>query len=305
MKDRITLPKQPITDIIPPMITPFKENGEMDYDAFVRNIEKWNNDQLGGYLVLGSNSETPYLNEEEKLKLIELTVQVAKDGMTILAGTGLESTGETIHLTNKAAKLGAHAALVLTPFYYGERMSDKALIHHFTTIADASDIPILIYNVPKFTHLNISADAVRVLSRHPNIVGMKDSKGDVAQLREFLAVVPTEFNLIAGSASIWYLSLSCGIQAGILALSNCTPESCAEIQSLFVAKKYAQAEELQSRMLSVNKATTTTYGVAGLKYAATLMGYEGGHVRSPLLEVDDVAKKDIRKILVSAGLLPD
>lgn len=293
-----------ISGILPPIITPFHKNGQVDYHAFVRNIEKWNKTPLGGYLVLGSNSEAAYLTEQEKLELIQLTVKTAGKGRFVLAGTGLESTRETTRLTNKAAELGARAALILTPCYYGVQMTDKALIRHFTQVADAADIPIFIYNVPKFTHLNISVEAVRVLSRHPNIIGMKDSRGDIPQLEAFLSAAPKEFNLIVGSAPILYPALALGIKAGILALANCAPAQCAEIQELYDKGEREKAKDLQARMLPINKAISDTYGIAGLKYASTLMGYEGGYVRSPLLPIDRDGETDIRQILERAGILP-
>ena len=289
--------------ILPPMLTPFLENGDTGYDAFVRNIERWNSTPLAGYLVLGSNSETPYLNQEEKLKLIELTVQTAAKERIVLAGTGLESTRETIQLTNKAAHLGAQAALVLTPSFYAGHMTDESLIKHFTAVADAADIPVLIYNVPKFTHVNISVNAVSVLSRHPNIIGMKDSLGDVAQLQAFKNAVPKEFNLIVGTASALYPALKLGIRAGILALANFAPNACVMIQRHFDAGEYPKAEELQSRIYPVNKAVTETFGVSGLKYASTLMGYDGGNPRSPLLPLTDKEKTSIQQILAEAGLM--
>ncbi len=292
-----------ITGILPPLITPFRENGDVDYDAFVWNLNRWNDDPLAGYLVLGSNSETAYLDEGEKLKLIGLTVKTAKKGRLIFAGTGVESTRETIRLTNKAARLGVQAALILTPSFYGGQMNDEALIKHFTSVADASDIPILIYNVPKFTHLNISIEAVRVLSHHPNIIGMKDSLGDVAQLQAFLRVVHSDFNLIVGNASSLYPALSLGIRAGILALANCAPKECVEIHRLFERGEHQKASELQTRMLAVNRAVTETYGVAGLKYASTLMGYQGGSVRSPLVPLNNEQKADLQRILRGGGLL--
>ena len=139
------------------MITPFKENGDVDYDSHIQNMERWNENQLAGYLVLGSTSEAAYLNETEKLKLIELTVKFAKKDRIILAGTGMESARETIRLTNKAADLGAQAALVLTPSYYHSKMNDEAQISFFTNVADNVKIPVLIYNVTAFTHINISS----------------------------------------------------------------------------------------------------------------------------------------------------
>jgi 4-hydroxy-2-oxoglutarate aldolase len=292
-----------IPGVLPPMITPFKESGDVDYDAFVRNIERWNNDPLVGYLVLGSNSETPYLSEEEKLKLIELAVQAAGKDRVVLAGTGLESTKETILLTNKAAKLGARAALVLTPFYYRDQMDDFALIRYFMSIAESSGIPILIYNVPKYTHLNISANAVKELSQHPNIVGMKDSLGDIEQLKAFTAVVPDIFNLIVGSGSAWYAALGLGVRGAILAVANCLPNACAEIQQLFDRKSHKKAEILQSRLSLVNSAATEAFGVVGLKYACTLMGYEAGFPRSPLVPLTDIQKASVRQALVVGGFL--
>ena len=192
-----------IRGAIPPMVTPFKANGDLDADAFVSNIEKWNKDKLAGYLVAGSNSETCYLSEDEKLELVKLTVDHAAKGRLIMAGSGLESARETIKLTNKCAKLGAHCALVLTPFYYGPSMDSKAMIRFFTEVANNSDIPILIYNVTKFTHVNIAADAVAELSRHKNIVGMKDSNGDVPQLATFLRVADPGFQVMTGTYGAW------------------------------------------------------------------------------------------------------
>jgi 4-hydroxy-2-oxoglutarate aldolase len=286
-----------ITGVIPPMITPFKENGDVDFDAFSFNIEKWNKDDLGGYLVLGSNSEAAYLSYDERLRLIELTVQTARKDRVVLAGTGLESSRETIRLTNDAAKRGVHAALVLTPSYYGDAMTDEALIRFFTEVAGKSDIPILIYNVPKFTHINISATALRELSRQPNIIGIKDSKADVIQLAEFSKVIPKDFNLMVGNVVAWLPALELGIKAGIHATANCAPNQCSAIQKYFEAGETAKAKQMQERVNPLNKAVTATYGIAGLKYSATLMGYKGGFVRSPLLPLKDSAKEEIRAIL--------
>ncbi len=186
------------------MLTPFREDEKVDYEMFVRNIKRWNKDDLGGYLVLGSNSEAAYLSEREKLNLIELTVKHGKRGRAVIAGTGLESAKETIRFTKKAAVLGIDAALVLTPSYYLDQMTDEALIAHFVSIADHSPIPILIYNVPKYTHLNISLNVLSRLSEHPNVVGMKDSKGDVEQVERFVKQGSKTFQVVVGSASVWY-----------------------------------------------------------------------------------------------------
>lgn len=294
-----------IRGVIPPMMTPFTEDQVVDYDKHVQNMERWNRDKLAGYLVLGSNSEAAYLSEEEKIRLIELTVEHAKKDRLILAGTGLESTVETIRLTNKAAELGAHVALLLTPFYYGGQMNDEALIKYFTNVADEAEIPILIYNVPKFTHINVSVKVVQELSQHPNIVGMKDSTGNVPQLASFLPVIAEGFNLMVGTVSSWFPALALGIKAGIFALANLAPNECAEIQETYEAGDLNTAREIYMRVFPVNMAVTAAYGVPGLKYASDLMGYQGGAVRSPLLPLKDEEKTAIRSILKAAGLWID
>jgi len=291
-----------IRGVIPPVLTPFKANGDVDYDAYCRNLEKWNSYPLAGYLVLGSNSESVYLSEEEKLELVDLTVKAAGQRL-VLAGTGLESTRETIKLTNKAARLGAHAALVLTPCYYGSRMNDAALIRHFTALADSAQIPIMMYNVPRFTHVNLSLKAVEELSRHPNIAGMKDSAGDVAQLVSFQRVIPAGFNLMVGTASVWYPALTLGLTAGIMALANCCPDECVQMQTFWENGRAPEAEALFRRLSPVNAAVTAIFGVAGLKFAAELLGYSAGHTRSPLQLLTAEEQSRMRQILSEAQLI--
>ena len=291
-----------IKGVLPPMITPFKENGDVDYNGFAANVQKWNNDKLAGYLVIGSNSETVYLTEEEKLELVKLTVENAAPDRVIMAGTGLESTRETIALTNKCAKLGAHSALVLTPFYYGNAMTTKALVKYFTTVADHSDIPILLYNVTKFTHVNLTADAIAELSRHPNIVGMKDSNGDVPQLATFLRVADPSFQVMTGTYGAWFPALTLGVEGIISAMANCCPNEITETMELFDAGKLDESRALYQRMFPVNAAVTGAFGVAGLKFATDYTGYVGGFVRSPLLDSTDEEKVKLTQILEKAGV---
>lgn len=295
--------KLQLKGVFPPMITPFKENGDVDYSAFVFNIEKWNQTNLAGYLVLGSNSETPYLSMEEKLELIRLTVANADRKKLILAGTGLESIRETVALTNQAAELGVQGALILTPCYYGGSMTSDALVDYFSQVADHVEIPVLIYNVPKFTHVNIGADAVARLAEHPNIIGMKDSAGDVQQLVAFRRVISEDFNLMVGTAGAWYPALTLGLRAGVHALANCCPSECVKIQELFEKGDLKASRELYQKVFPVNAAVTGTYGIAGLKYGCDLMGYRGGFVRKPLQQLPEEKKTSLRKIFEKAELI--
>lgn len=286
--------------VLPPMITPFKTNGDVDYDGFASNIRKWNGDKLTGYLVIGSNSETVYLSEEEKLELVRLTAENAAPGRLVMVGSGLESARETVTLTNKCAKLGAHCALILTPFYYGSSMTTKALIRYFSSVADSSEIPILLYNVTKYTHVNISAEAVAELSKHPNIVGMKDSNGDVPQLATFLRVADPSFQVLTGTFAAWYPALTLGITATISAMANCCPNEIAEVQELFDAGDWEGARLVYQRMFPVNAAVTGTFGISGLKFAVGYSGYTGGSVRNPLIDSSNEDKVKLTAILEKA-----
>ena len=293
-----------IHGVIPPMVTPFKADGELDQKSFVSNIEKWNKDRLTGYLVIGSNSETVYLGEDEKLELVKLTVEHAKKDRLIIVGSSQESARETIKLTNKCAKLGAHCALILTPFYYGSSMDSKAMIRFFTEVADHSDIPILIYNVTKFTHINIGADAIAELSRHKNITGMKDSNGDVPQLANFLRVADPSFQIMTGTYGAWYPAMTMGINAIISAMANCCPNEIAETQDLYEEGKLKESFALYQRFFPVNAAVTGGFGIAGLKYACDYLGYSGGHVRNPLADSTEAQKEQLRAIIDKALLKP-
>ena len=284
--------------LFPPMITPFTKEGEVDYTAFCENVEHWNQDDLAGYLVNGSNGETAYLTEAEKIEVVKLTVKYTKPGRIVLAGTGLESLSETIRFTNLCASLGAQYALVLTPSYYSDSMTSAAFIDFFSRVADKADIPILLYNVPKFTHVNIKADAVAALAQHPNIIGMKDSTGDVPQLATFKRVTANQdFEIFVGTASAWYPALAIGVNAGVHAVSNCAPNATAAVQTAFKAGDHEKAIAVYQAVFPLNAAVTGTYGIAGLKYACDVLGYKGGEVRCPLQPLNDSNRADIKRVI--------
>jgi 4-hydroxy-2-oxoglutarate aldolase len=291
-----------LNGIFPPVTTPFIED-KVAYDKLVANVEKYGRTGLKGIVVLGSNGEYVNLSEEEKRKVVETVVQSTPDHMAVIVGTGCESTRETLRLTADCAALGAHAALVVTPHYFGGKMSDTALIKHFTTVADSSPIPILLYNVPQFTHVNLTVNVVADLSGHPNIIGVKDSTGNVIQLGEFLHQVDTDFSILVGTASALYGALTMGCVGGVLALANVTPETCVNIHGLIQEGDFKAALQIQLKMIPVNKAITTVYGIAGLKTALDLLGYFGGEPRAPLLPSSDEEKAAIENILNQAGLL--
>lgn len=293
--------KTNLSGIYPPIVTPFLKE-EVSFEYLTDNIEKLNQSGIKGVVVLGSNGENVFLSAEEKIDVVKTVIKAAAKDLQIIAGTGCESARETISLTNKIAEIGAHMALIVTPSYYGSKMNDEALINYYSAVADKSEIPILLYNVPKFTGVNISESVVSILSKHPNIVGMKDSSGNVNQLGQYLNCVDSDFNVLVGTAGALLGALALGCKGGILALANIVPEKCVEIYQFVQEGKIKEARDLQLKMIPVNYAITARYGISGLKYAMDLLGYKGGEVRSPLLPTKPEEQKLIRKILLDAKL---
>ena len=181
------------------MVTPFDETGMVRYDAFERNVEEYLKAGLEGYLVLGSNGESVYLEHSEKLKLIEAARKRIPSSMTLLAGTGVESTRATIELTKQAAERGVDAVLVKNPFYFKSQMTFDVYLNHYTAVAEASPVPVIIYNVPVFTGVPLQSRLVIELAKHPNICGLKDSSGDVKLISEVVWNTD-KFPVLAGAA---------------------------------------------------------------------------------------------------------
>jgi 4-hydroxy-2-oxoglutarate aldolase len=289
--------------VFPPIPTPFDKDGEVHHRALIENLERWNEYDLAGYVVLGSNGEGVYLDAQEKVPVWETARRAISPGKLLIAGTGCESTRGTIALTREAAQAGADAALVVTPHYYGAKMTPDSLVHHYEAVADASPIPILIYNVPKFTNVNVSAATIARAARHPNIVGVKDTSGNITQLADTVRLAGPGFQVLAGAAGFFFAGLAVGAVGGILALANIAPARAIELYRLFQAGRWDEAGELQRQVIPVNAAVTSGYGIAGLKAALDMLGYYGGPVRSPLLDLSDSERQAVREVLVEGGIL--
>jgi 4-hydroxy-2-oxoglutarate aldolase len=288
--------------IFSPITTPFID-GAVAYEKLALNVKNWSKTGLKGFVVLGSNGEYPYLRIEEKRKVVRTVIESAFRESFIIVGTGCESTMETVELTNECAGLGADAALVVTPHYYGGKMDEAALMNHYTVVAEESEIPILLYNVTKFTQVDLPTDVVLRLSEHPNIIGIKDSNGNVSKLGEYLNGVDEHFQVLVGTAGALLGALNLGCAGGILALANVAPESCVEIFEGVRQGDLSTARDLQRKMIPVNKAVTATYGIPGLKAAMDMVGYFGGEPRLPLLPSTEKERLEIREILMQAGLI--
>ena len=232
---------------------------------------------------MGSNGEFALLDLDEKMFLIEFVRQHTDASKNIIAGTGCQSTKETIRLTEHAASVGADAALVITPSFYKGSMTEAALERFFLDVAEAAPIPIMLYNMPRNTGLNMSAQLMVKLAQHPNIVGVKDSSGNIVQIAEVIAQTPPDFAVFAGSGSFLYPTLALGGVGGTLAVANILPETCVSLYEAVQAGDHQTAKELQQRLLAPNAAVTSRWGIAGLKAALDLLGYKGGVPRRPLL----------------------
>lgn len=282
--------------IYPPLVTPFK-NEMFDSGAYRSNIEQLNETRLAGYVVLGSNGESVYLDDRESIDVIETAAAARAPGKALVVGTGRESTRATIEFTNRAAAAGAEAALVVPPSYYRGSMTAAVLDAHYRAVADATDIPILLYHVPKFAPIVFEAEMVLSLSEHPRIVGMKDTSQDMVFLTRCLADCPDDFLIYIGTANILLAGLALGAAGGVLALANIAAEECISLCDLFQQGNIAAARALQQKLLPVNQAITAEYGISGLKYAHDLLGMAGGGARRPLQPLAEEDREALQSIL--------
>ena len=279
------------------MVTPFDQSGAIRYDFFEHNIEKYLEAGIEGYLVLGSNGESVYLEHSEKLKLIETARKRIPSSMTLLAGTGVESTQGTITLTKEAADLGADAVLVKNPFYFKSQMTFDVYMAHYTAIADASPIPVVIYNVPVFTGVPLQSKLVIELSRHPNIRGLKDSSGDAKLISEVgWNTDAAKFGILAGAAPTLFPAMVAGARGGIIAIACAAPKPALALYRAFVAGDYKRAGEIQRIIAPPAGAVTERYGIAGLKAAMELEGLQSGLPRGPLLPLKAEQREDLGQI---------
>ncbi len=288
--------------VFPPISTPFTDD-EVAHDKLAENIARWNRTGLAGYVVLGSNGENVYLSEEEKKGVIRTAREAIPSGKSLIVGTGRESTRLTIESTRRAADLGADGALVVTPSYYKGQMTTEALYRHYVSVADASSIPILVYNVPKFTGLNIAPALAARLGEHPQIAGMKDSAGNIGQLIEIIRLAAADFEVLVGNAPTYFSALGVGAVGAVLALANVAPRECVAIKELFDRGELDEARALHFRLMPVGRAVTSQFGIGGLKAALDLLGYYGGQPRPPLFYPNSEEVEEIRGILRRAELL--
>lgn len=282
--------------IFPPITTPFQYDGSLYKAKVFHNVEKWNKTSLAGYVVCGSTGESVMLTPEEKFQMWEWVAEAAAPEKLLLAGTGVESVRETVWLTNRAAEMGYKAAMVRTPHYYKNLLNrDDAQMLYFRSVADQSKIPLMIYNWPQTTGIDISADAVAALSEHPNIIAIKESSGNLEKVMQLIRVVKPGFQVLVGSAPTLWPSFVVGATGAVLAFANAAPYACITIWEAHRTREQEAAKDWQNRIARAAQLVTVKYGVPGLKYAMELNGYYGGPPRLPLTTISPAAKKEIEE----------
>lgn len=287
--------------VMPPHITPFKQNSEVDEEALRQCVNFWIENKVEGLVPCGSNGEAPYMDRADRSKVIRIVVDQSNGKVPVIAGTGSLSSEETVCLTKDAKDAGADAALVITPFYY--RLSEAELFEHYRKIVESVDIPIILYNVPKFTGFNLEPRVAARLAKLQNVVGIKDSSGSIGQIAEIIRLVGDKISVLAGTGDLIYPTLMLGGRGAIVAVANAAPLQCSEIYEAFIKGEYEKARDLQLRLLPLNDALTRKYGVVACKEALAMMGKPTGFPRRPLLSLNEESRADIRRALADLSLI--
>ncbi|XP_077113156.1 4-hydroxy-2-oxoglutarate aldolase, mitochondrial isoform X1 [Ranitomeya variabilis] len=299
-----TKPALDISGIYPPISTPFDDREQVDYDKLDENLRKYSSVPFRGIVVQGSNGEYAFLSREERLEVVRQVRQKLPKEKILIAGSGCESTQATIEMSRQMGEAGAEAVLVVTPCYYRGRMTSSALIHHYTKVADSSPVPVILYNVPGNTGLDVPVDAVVALAEHPNIIGIKDSGGDITRIGLIIhRTQHLDFQVLSGSAGFLLAGYSVGAVGGVCALANILGPQLCDLERLCVTGQWQEARKLQHRLIEPNGAVTRRFGIPGMKQAMEWFGYHGGRCRSPLVPLTEQEVKELREVFTNNGWL--
>ena len=285
--------------ILVPIVTPMDADGRILYRAFEENLRHMQRLPLAGFVVGGSTGELPFLRSDERLKLFAAARRIVRPPQLVVAVTGLESTVETLRLSLAAEREGADCLLVITPHYFRPKMTTTVLRVHYETLADAVTAPLAIYSIPQFTGVKMEAAAIGALSRHPNIVGIKESSGDLSYLRQILRRTVPDFRVWTGSPPLLMKALKMGAAGGILGVVNYVPELCLDISAACRKKQWEKAGKLQRKLTKLNQTVNLPFGVPGAKAAMDYRGWAGGMPRAPLLPLTPEERLIVEKAVQS------
>jgi len=298
-----------LSGVLLPITTPFQTDGAVDGGRLRENIRSWKNTGIVGYVVLGSTGERAHLDEKECLDVIVTAreeVAIANDGFAFIVGAGQQSTRATINEINRvSAAVAVDAFLVITPYYYKSAITQDALYKFYMAVADAAHVPLILYSMPALTGISLAPETVARLSEHANIIGLKDSSNDMANLADTIRLVKNDFAVLTGNGPSLYAALKAGAIGGILAVGCVAPKLCVAIYKAVASGDDETAKELQDKLTPLANAVTMKYGIGGLKAAVGMIGLYGGSVRAPLEDASEDARQDIARLLEAAGVIGD
>jgi 4-hydroxy-2-oxoglutarate aldolase len=289
--------------IIAPVVTPFDvRTGDADLDGFASNVHAHLEAGMSGVVVCGSTGEAALLDEAERRALVERARREVPGDAWLIVGTGAEATRLCVRRCREAKERGADAVLVVSPHYYGNAMTPTALETHFRAVADVSPLPVLLYNIPKYAHLTLEPELIARLAMHENIVGMKDSAGDMTRFAGYVASQGPGFTVLTGHGGTVHQALQLGARGAILAVALFAPELSLGVWKHHQTGEASSAEEAQRALVPLAAEIVARHGVAGVKQAMDLVGLRGGPVRLPLLALGAAERSAVEALLRGAGV---
>jgi 4-hydroxy-2-oxoglutarate aldolase len=287
------VPSTPLRGIFAPVTTPFAGD-DLNLNAFRANARHYATTPLAGLVVLGSNGEAASIDDDESEAIIAAAREEYPTDKWLIAGTGRESVRMTVRASIRAAARGADAVMVRTPSFFKTRITPESLLQYYTAVA-ASPVPVILYNITAFTGVNLLPDTAAALSHHPNVIGIKDSGGDISVISELVAQCRPGFPVLAGATTMLYASLCVGGHGATVGPGAVAPEICAGVQAAFDRGDHAEARRLQALLVPISKLVGPKWSVAGLKVAVDAYGLTGGSPRLPLLPVPPEGVREIRE----------
>jgi 4-hydroxy-2-oxoglutarate aldolase len=292
-----------LTGLFLPVTTPFDEvTGEVAPIHFRENLRKWVAQPIDGIVLFGSTGEGALLDEEEKARLTGFAREVVPPGLPLVAGTGGDSTRANVRQARLLAQSGVEAVLVHPPPYFGAYLSPGAMVDHYRAVADASPVPVIIYHMPKYTKVTIEPGLMGELTRHPNVVGVKDSSGDLKRFADYTDACPRESRLFVGNGALFYSALELGAAGGILAVAVFAPAPASEVLQAFRDGDSVRAGKIQESVGVLHREIVAAHGAVGVKAALDRLGYVGGPPRSPLRGLGEKDRKQVARVMQEAGL---
>jgi 4-hydroxy-2-oxoglutarate aldolase len=293
-----------LAGVFAPIPTPFDDQDSVDTKRLRAALTRWIARPLTGFVVLGSNGEAALMDDFEADRVIVAAREAIPRDRPFIVGTGRESTQAAVRAAKRAAEHGADAVLVRTPSFFKTQMTTDAFVRYYTVVADASPVPVLLYNFTAVTGVNLLPAAVTRLAPHPNIIGMKESNADIAQIADLVSGTPPDFQVLAGTTSTFYAALCVGAVGGILAPACVIPDACVRLFELAREGRHAEAVQLQRELVPLARLLGQAYGVPGLKAALNLIGYDVGVPRPPLQPAPGAASDALREAIAHFEEIP-